>query len=349
MAKKGIPVSPGVAVARAYIVDEVLARRDPHQLDEAAVSAEILRFENALAAAAEQLDAIIERVRTEISEDQAGIFRAHRLMVRDPALVGRVKSAILNKKLDAQTALVDALDEYAAKFARIDDEYIRERLTDIRDVVGRIAGHLTATDLSKKCLQREEPVILVAGEILPSQAVWFDKFRIAGILTEAGGSTGHAAILARSRGIPSISGLAGLRREIKTGDLIAMDGRTGHIHIRPDAEIEAAYRKLEREYFFVRDRLFENRELEAISPDGTKVELLANVNGPADAEMAAKSGAVGVGLYRTEYLFLTHPTVPSEEEQLAAYRGRRRTSPNKSVTIRTVDIGGDEFVALLRP
>src|SRR5262249_9809458 len=147
-----------------------------------------------------------------------------------------VKSVILNKKLDAQTALVDALDEYQAKFAKIDDDYIRERMTDIRDVVGRIASHLTATDLTSKCLKRQEPVILVAGEILPSQAVWFDKIKIAGILTEAGGSTGHAAILARSRGIPSISGLAGLRRDVKTGDLIAMDGRTGHIHLRPDAE-----------------------------------------------------------------------------------------------------------------
>ncbi|HEX3313269.1 MAG TPA: phosphoenolpyruvate--protein phosphotransferase [Gemmataceae bacterium] len=344
MTKKGIPVSPGVAVARAYLVDEVLARREPHHLDKAAVSAEILRFENALNAAVEQLDAIIERVRTEISEDQAGIFRGHRLIVRDPALVGRVKSAILNKQLDARSALLEALDDYKALFEKIDDDYIRERMTDIRDVVGRIANQLVLTDPAPKCLQRDEPVILVAAEILPSQAVWFDRFKVAGILTEGGGSTGHAAILARSRGIPSISGLAGIRKEIKTGDLIAMDGRSGHVHLKPDAELETAYRKLEREYFFVRDRLIENRELQAISPDGAKIELLANVNNVADAQTAANVGAVGVGLYRTEYLFLTHPTVPSEEEQLAAYKAVIEAAPNRFVTIRTLDIGGDKLV-----
>jgi phosphoenolpyruvate-protein phosphotransferase (PTS system enzyme I) len=344
MTKKGIPVSPGVAVARAYLISEVLARREPHHLDKAAVSAELLRFENALTAAVEQLDAIIERVRTEISEDQAGIFRAHRLMVRDPALVGRVQSAILNKQLDARSALLEALDDYKVLFEKIDDDYIRERMTDIRDVVGRIVSQLVLTDPVPKCLKPDEPVILVAGEILPSQAVWFDKFRVAGILTEAGGTTGHAAILARSRGIPSISGLVGIRKEIKTGDLIAMDGRTGHIHLRPDAELEAAYRKLEREYFFVRERLVENRDLEAVSPDGAKIELLANVNNATDAVTAVNAGAVGVGLYRTEYLFLTHPTVPSEEEQLAAYKAVIEAAPNKFVTIRTLDIGGDKLV-----
>src|SRR5947208_5785886 len=146
------------------------------------------------------------------------------------------------------------------------------------------------------------------------------KLKVIGIITESGGTTGHAAIRARSLGIPSASGLRGILKQIQTGDLLILGGRTGTIYVSPEAETEAAYRKAEREYFDLRDRLVENRDQLAISRDGTDVELLANVNGPADAEMAVQTGASGVGLYRTEYLCLTHTTIPDEEEQLAAYR-----------------------------
>jgi phosphoenolpyruvate-protein phosphotransferase len=168
--------------------------------------------------------------------------------------------------------------------------------------------------------------------------------QVAGIITEAGGATGHAAILARSLGIPAVSGLDGILREVRTGDLIALDGREGHVYLNPGAEVEAAYRKLQREYVALCDSLIENRDHEALAADGERVELLANVNSPADAEMAVRAGAAGVGLYRTEYLFLTHPTVPTEDEQLAAYRAVIEAAPNNRVTIRTLDLGGDKHV-----
>ncbi|MEI7687764.1 MAG: phosphoenolpyruvate--protein phosphotransferase, partial [Planctomycetota bacterium] len=180
-----------------------------------------------------------------------------------------------------------------------------------------------------------------------SQALWLQKFPIGGIITETGGSTGHAAILARSLGIPLVSGMVGIRRQVTTGDLVAIDGREGHVHIRPDAETEAAYRKLQREYVFQREKLVENRDLPSVTPDGVEIELLANVNGPGDAEMAVRNGATGVGLYRTEYLFLTHPTVPTEDEQYDAYRKVIEASPNRKITIRTLDIGGDKLVPYL--
>src|SRR5262249_37682864 len=148
----------------------------------------------------------------------------------------------------------------------------------------------------------------------------FHRMKVAGIITEAGGATGHAAILARSLGIPAVSGLRGILREVHTGDLIALDGREGHVLLNPGPEVATAYRKLQREYVNLRARLSENRDQEAVTPEGTRVELLANVNSPADSEMAVRVGAAGVGLYRTEYLFLAHPTVPTEEEQLAAYQ-----------------------------
>jgi len=310
--KKGVPVSPGVAVARAFCVDEVLARREAAHLEVAAVTGEIQRFEEAVAAAADELDAIVERVAGQLGEEEAAIFRAHRLLLRDPALVGKVKSIIYNRQVDAGTALHDTLEEYTALFARIPDEYLQERMADIRDVIGRILAQLALRDRSP-VLPTTEPVILVAPEILPSQALSLmavpprcktpecpgkepapARVQVAGIITEAGGATGHAAILARSLGIPAVSGLHGILREVRTGDLIALDGREGHVYLNPGPEVESAYRKLQREYVALCDSLIENRDLEPVTRDGERVELLANVNSPADAAMAVRAGASSI-------------------------------------------------------
>lgn len=344
--KKGVPVSPGVSVARAYVIDEVLAKREPRYLEAAALSTEIQRFDDACTATAHELDSTIARVRSQVGEDQAAIFRAHRALLRDPALIGKVKAAILNDHVDASTALHDALAEYAGLFAQIHDEYLKERMADVRDVIGRIAKHLSEQG-TRRCLAGDEPVIIVAAEILPSQGLTLDRRTVAGIVTESGGTTGHAAILARAMGIPAVSGLRGILQEVQSGDLIAVDGREGHVHLNPGPEVEAFYRKLQREYVDLRDRLIENRDQEAVTLDGTPVVLLANVNTSADAAMASQVGAAGVGLYRTEYLFLTHPTVPDEEEQLAAYRAVIDAAPGGRVTIRTLDLGGDKQVPYL--
>src|SRR5947209_20362045 len=147
----------------------------------------------------------------------------------------------------------------------------------LRDVIGRGLAQLALQE-GKHTIQADEPVVIVAPEILPSQALAFERMKVAGIVTEAGGATGHAAILARSLGIPAVSGLRGILREVHTGDLIALDGREGHVHLNPGPEVEAFYRKLQREYGHLRDRLIENSQLESVTPDGTPIELLANVN-----------------------------------------------------------------------
>ncbi len=344
--RKGVPVSPGVAVARACVMDDLPANREPHKLDGIAVPAELSRLEAACAAATQELENTITRVSAQVGEEEAGIFRAHRQLLRDPVLLNKVKSIIVNQHVDARTALQESLEQYSTLFAQIHDDYLKERMADVRDVIGRIANHLTRqeTELRLAC---NEPVIDVASEILPSQALAFDRLHVAGIVTETGGTTGHAAILARSLGIPAVSGLRGILREVRTGDLVALDGREGHVYLNPGPEVESAYRKLQREYVDLRDRLIENRDLEPVTLDGIHVELLANVNSPADAAMATRVGASGVGLYRTEFLFLTHPTVPSEEEQLATYRAVIEAAPNHTVTIRTLDLGGDKQVPYL--
>jgi phosphoenolpyruvate-protein phosphotransferase (PTS system enzyme I) len=344
--KKGVPVSPGVAVAPAYCVDEVLVRREPQHLDDRALSGEIQCFENALAAAGREMDAIVERVRRQVGEEEAAIFRSHRLLLRDPGLVGKVKNAITQRHVDTATALHETLDEYTELFSKIEDEYFKERLSDLRDVVLRILAQI-ALQTATAPLKLDEPVIIVAKEVLPSQALAFERLPVAGIVTEMGGATGHAAILARSLNIPAVAGMRGILRDVKTGDLLVVDGREGHVYIRPGPEIESAYRKLQREYVGLRDRLIENRDQEPVSADGVQFELLANVNSAADAAMAVRVGASGVGLFRTEYIFLTHPSVPTEEEQVAAYRAVVEAAPNRSVTIRTLDLGGDKNVPYL--
>ena len=172
-------------------------------------------------------------------------------------------------------------------------------------------------------------LVLVARDIVSSQLLALGERDVAAVVTESGGRTSHAAILARSRGIPAVAGVPGILQHVKNGDTLVVDGREGHVLVNPDTETETAYRKLQREFFDLKDALAENRDQPAITADGQHVDLLANINNLADAQAATAMGAAGVGLYRTEYLFLTHPDVPDEEEQLAAYREIIAASPNR--------------------
>jgi phosphotransferase system enzyme I (PtsI) len=231
--------------------------------------------------------------------------------------------------------------------ARTNDEYFKEKIADIRDVIVRVSGHLSANQVPTDGGVLQGPVVIVADELLPSQAVALGTVDIRGIVTQAGSQTSHAAIIARSRGIPAISGVRGLLRQVKTGDMVVVDGRGGHVLVNPDAEQRSAYLKLEREFFLLKDELAANRDQPAVTADGVQLELLANVNSAVDARAAVAMGASGVGLFRTEYIYLTHPDVPDEEEQFAAYRDVIEASPGRCVTIRTLDIGGDKTVPYL--
>ena len=254
--------------------------------------------------------------------------------------------------MTALSALQLVLQGYAATFARIEHDYFRERIADVRDVISRIGSHLSTQPSPfpgalEGSHEGEEPVIIVANELLPSQAMNLGSLAIAGIVTETGGGTSHAAILSRSRGIPAVSGVAGITDEVRSGDVIIVDGRDGLVLVRPDSETISAYRKMQREFFDLKDQLVLNRDHPAISADGAQVELLANINNIADAQSAHTVGSTGVGLFRTEYLFLTHQDVPDEEEQYLYYRRILAEAPGNTVTIRTLDLGGDKTVPYL--
>jgi phosphoenolpyruvate-protein phosphotransferase (PTS system enzyme I) len=354
--RKGIGVSPGVVVGVAHRVESVLGSLEQQALDHPGlIPAEVERFDRAVMDSGADLEALIHKVAQELGDSAADIFKGHLQIVNDPALVSKVHDLIGNKQLTALSALQAVMQTYATQFARIEQDYFRERMSDVRDVILRIGSHLTRKTIGHvngngaagDSRNGDESVILVAHEILPSQAMSLGDLPIAGIVTEVGGSTSHAAILARSRGIPAVSGVEGVMADVESGDLMIVDGRDGMVIVRPDQEATSAYRKVQREFFNLKDRLVANRDQPALSADGTRIELLANINNLADAQASQKVGATGVGLFRTEYLFLTHHDVPDEEEQYEHYRQIILNSPNQTITIRTLDLGGDKTVPYL--
>ena len=344
--RRGIAVSPGVAVGTAYCIHEIFVGRDTKLLADREVTAELARYEAARDKTANDLHALYKKVDAQIGSQEASIFLVHESILRDKPLTNKIRTWIVDERMTANSALHRLLEEYSALLARSKDEYIKERLADVRDVVIRLSAHLSDV-LQVDTPELSGPLIVVADELLPSHVVALGDVDVRGIITQTGSQTSHAAILARSRGIPAVSGVAGIVRQVSTGDTIVVDGRDGHVDINPDSEALAAYRKLEREFFDLKDMLAGNREEPAITADGIELELLANINSLADVEAAHAMGASGVGLFRTEYFYLTHPDVPDEEEQVQAYAAIIAASPNRSVTIRTLDIGGDKTIPYL--
>lgn len=347
MIRKGVAVSPGVGLGRAFRLDRGLDGLATDTVRPTEAAAEIERLVLAVEKADRELEAIVAKVEMQVGKEEAAIFRAQRLIIKDVSLLKKAKARIAENGLSAAAALQSVLTDYSALFARIKDDYLKQRMADVRDCISRIQSHLSVTESGKPLIDESEPVILVADEILPSQAVSFGQLNVTGIVTQVGSVTSHAAILARSRGIPAVSGIRGVLCDVRSGDLMIVDGRDGHIIVNPGAEVVAAYRKVQREFAHLKHHLIANRDLPAVSADGVAVELLANINNLADTKLAGNVGAAGVGLYRTEYLFLTHSNIPDENEQYQNYKTVIEATPNRRITIRTLDLGGDKTVPYL--
>ena len=344
--RRGIAVSPGVAIGKAYVIHEIFVNPDTKRLEDSEITAELAAYETARDKATADLRALERKVETQVGHEEASIFTVHQSILRDGAFTNKIRGWIVDERMTAQAALHRLLGEYTQFFSRTKDDYLKERLNDIRDVIVRVSGHLN--DFTKPESQLADgPLIVIANELLPSQAVALGDVDVNGIVTQSGSQTSHAAIIARSRGIPAVSGVKGILRGVKTGDTIVVDGRDGHVEINPNPESLAAFRKLEREFFDLKDQLAENLDLPALSADITEIMLQANINGVPESIAACAMGASGVGLYRTEYLYLTHPDVPDENEQYETYCKIIEASPNQTVTVRTLDIGGDKTVAYL--
>ncbi|QGJ70950.1 Phosphoenolpyruvate--protein phosphotransferase [Planctomycetales bacterium 10988] len=345
-AKRGISVSPGIAVGVAYCIEDIFVPPQLELLDQSETCHELERFEDACRKAIEELRHLHAKVAKQVGEEEAAIFNAHVAILQDPSFKGKVRRGIVEDRLSAMASLHRVMNEYTAIFSQTNDAYLKERLTDLRDVILRLSSHLSEA-LKPDSPALSGPLIVVAREVLPSQALTLGDREVAGIVTSSGGQTSHAAILARSRGIPAVAGVTDILNEARNGDTIIVDGRDGHVFLNPDFETENAYHKLQREFVNLKDYLAANRDQPALSADGETLQLWANINNVADAEAAKAVGATGIGLFRTEYLFLTHPDVPDEEEQLEAYRQVLAASPPGPVTLRTLDIGGDKSIPYL--
>ncbi len=344
--RKGLAVSPGVAIGKAYVIHEIFVNPDTKRLEDAEVTAELARYETARDRSTADLRALERKVDAQVGHEEASIFAVHQNILREPAFTNKIRTWIVDDRMTAAAALQRLLAEYSEMFNRMKDEYLQGRLNDVRDVVIRLSGHMSDV-LKPDEHVLDGPLIVVADELLPSQAVALGEIDVHGIVTQAGSQTSHAAIIARSRGIPAVSGVSNIMRLVKTGDNIVVDGRDGHVIINPNPESLAAFRKLEREFFDLKDHLAENRDSPSITADHVELLLQGNINGLPDAQAANAMGATGIGLYRTEYLYLTHPDVPDEQEQYETYCQIIKASPNQNVTIRTLDIGGDKTVPYL--
>ena len=344
--RRGIAVSPGIAIGTAYVIHEIFVRPDAKRLTDTEITGELANYETARDKSAADLKALERKVSAQVGAEEASIFAVHRAILRDTAFTNKIRGWIVDDRMSAASALHRLLGEYTTLFAKTNDDYLKERVNDVRDVVIRLSGYLSDV-LKKDAPEMEGPLVIVTEELLPSQAVMLGEVDIRGIVTQAGSDTSHAAIIARSLGIPAVCGLKGILKKVKTGNTLIVDGRDGHVEINPNSESIAAFRKLEREFFDLKDQLAENRDLPAVTADNATIRLEANINGIRDAEAAGAMGATGVGLYRTEYLYLTHPDIPDENEQYEQYRDIVANSPNHNVTIRTLDIGGDKTVAYL--
>src|SRR5690606_29720048 len=312
----GIPASPGVAAGPVLKYEPVLPDVAASEVDDP--EAEWQRFQEAIAASREEIERLRRQTAAQAGASEAAIFEAHALFLEDPALLDRVREQILGERLNAAAAWQAAVEEMAARFRAIDDDYMRARAADVLDVGRRVLGHLTSVSLAMP--EFREPSILIAGDLSPSDTAEMDADMVLGIITERGGAMAHSAILARAFGIPAVVGAGPLLSQVVDGQMAGLDGSSGEIWLAPDEERLATLREQQREWQERQRRAREAGQQPGRTADGHRVEVVANIGSPRDVPTALAFGAEGVGLFRTEFLFLNRETAPTEEEQYQAYR-----------------------------
>lgn len=341
---KGIAASSGIAIGKAYRLVEPDLSFNKTTVEN--VENEMNRFRESLKAAKTQLEAIRDHARETLGKDKAEIFEAHLLILNDPEIVNPIEDKIKNEKVNAEVALQETTDMFIQIFEQMDNEYMRERAADIRDVRKRVLAGLLNVTIPNPSMINEE-VIVVAEDLTPSDTAQLNRNFVKGFTTDIGGRTSHSAIMARSLEIPAVVGTKTATADIQNGDFVILDGLSGEVHINPTEELIAEYKKKQAEY---EEQLAEWAELvnePTISKDGVQVELVANIGTPNDVEGALHNGAEGVGLFRTEFLYMGREELPSEEFQYEAYKAVLEGMKGKPVVVRTLDIGGDKKLSYL--
>ena len=339
---KGIPVSPGVVIGRAIVLgeaDEHVPRRTvvPAQLPK-----QLERLDKAWDASLAELGMLRDRAARELGPEPAKIFEFHMGLLKDTALIAPIRALIEKDHVTADFAVAEAFRKLAQQFRSMGNEVFRQKANDVLDLDRRFLGHLAGRSESRLA-QLQGPVIAVAHELTPSQAASIDPTKVLGFATDAGGRTSHTSIVARALDIPAVVGCGRLSQVIDDGDELIVDGDTGVVILRPDAETTTQYQERVERLHEYRRVLREMATLEAITKDGVRIQLLGNIEFPREVNSVLACGGDGVGLYRTEYLYLASQTAPTEDDHFQAYRQTIDLLGGRPLTIRTLDLGADKY------
>ena len=339
---KGITVSPGTVIGRVFVLGEAETHVPHYEVEPDRVDAELDRLAGAIADATADLVVLRDRTEEQLGREAAKIFGFHLGLVQDPSLLGPIRERIRTDLVNAETAVADAFKAVTDQFRAIGNDVFRQKANDVLDLERRVLGKLMGENESRLSALTE-PVIIVAHELTPSQTAGMDRKRILGIATDLGGRTSHTSIVARAIEIPCVVGCQRVMERVEDGDLVIVDGDTGVVIVRPDARTVEEYRSQQDRSSSYRRVLRESASLEAVTKDGVRIRLMGNIEFPHEVESVLANGGDGVGLYRTEFLYLTNDHEPSEEEQFAAYRRTLELLAGRPCTIRTLDLGADKY------
>ncbi|PTI04795.1 phosphoenolpyruvate--protein phosphotransferase [Staphylococcus xylosus] len=340
----GIAASDGVAIAKAYLLVEPDLSFDSEKVTD--VDAEIAKFNHAIETSKVELTKIRNNAEENLGADKAAIFDAHLLVLDDPELIQPIEEKIKNEQVNAPTALSDVTGQFITIFESMDNEYMKERAADIRDVSKRVLAHILGVELPNPSMI-DESVVIIGNDLTPSDTAQLNKEFVQGFVTNIGGRTSHSAIMSRSLEIAAVVGTKSITKEVKQGDMIIVDGLTGEVIIDPTEDEVIAYQNKRERFFEDKQALQQLRDEPSTTADGTHVELAANIGTPDDLKGVIENGAEGIGLYRTEFLYMGRDEMPTEDEQFEAYKKVLETMEDKRVVVRTLDIGGDKELPYL--
>jgi phosphoenolpyruvate-protein phosphotransferase len=343
----GILASPGIAFAKALLLKEEEIVINNHSVSTENVEAEIARFFEARQKSSEQLTAIKEMAGRTFGEEKEAIFEGHLMLLEDEELESDIISLIRDERFSTEKAIHHAIEQYASMMAELDDPYLRERATDFRDIGARLVKNALGMEVVNLGTINEE-VILIAHDLTPSETAQINLQYVKGFITDIGGRTSHTSIMARSLELPAIVGTNDITSRVKNGDLVILDALNNVVVINPDAATLDAARSKQAAFLAEKAELAKLRTLPAETLDGHRVEVCSNIGTIKDMDGAHRNGAEGVGLYRTEFLFMDRDALPSEEEQFQAYKEVAESMPDHPIIVRTMDIGGDKELPYLK-
>lgn len=344
---KGIPVSPGIVIGKAFLYDtrQLIVRERP--IKEETVPMEIARFEEALIKTRAEIIEIQKKISKEMSFQHAEIFNAHLLVLEDRMLIEEVIQNLKSELKCVEYIFTKVIEKYIKAFTKIDDEYLRERVSDINDVSKRILKNLLGGQ-EKSLAELTQKVIVVAYDLSPSETATMHKDNVIGFVTDIGGRTSHTAIMAKSLEIPAVVGLEKATDKIKSDDILLVDGTDGIVIVNPDEATIKKYHEKQAQFIEFENTLANIKNQPAETLDGHRVEIAANIELPQEVESVISHGAEGIGLYRTEFLYMNRNGLPTEDEQFVAYKSVVAKLRKGSIVIRTLDLGGDKFLSQLK-